>query len=172
MGQKKREVYFTEEYDKVVELQESLTPEQKEELKQRYREHMKGWGKWVCPWVKPRIVGACASDQWQVLNDLDHEPVARLGHYKRKLQVFLSGSIHDGERWIHLSVSSADRLPTWEEMVYVKERFLDKESVALQVFPPRDEWVNVQVNVLHLWVNLDRRPTPDFRVDYFGVKQI
>lgn len=69
----------------------------------------------------------------------------------------------DGRAWVHLSVSRRDRVPNWDEMVRIKEIFLGKESLAVQVFPPRSEWVNLHPNCLHLYQCLDECPLPDFR---------
>jgi len=71
----------------------------------------------------------------------------------------------DGDYWLHVSISAGhgSRMPTYDEMVSVKEIFIGTAELALQVFPPRAEHVNDHPNVLHLWHCLDRRPTPDFR---------
>ena len=69
----------------------------------------------------------------------------------------------DGKNWIHLSVSKRKQYPTWDEFVQVKELFLGRESLALQVLPPRSEWVNDHPFCLHLYQCLDKRLTPDFR---------
>ncbi len=56
----------------------------------------------------------------------------------------------DGKRWLHVSLSAAGgaRLPTYDELVAVKEVFICASELP---------------NVLHLWHCLDGRPTPDFR---------
>jgi hypothetical protein len=69
----------------------------------------------------------------------------------------------DGHRWLHVSCSRAERLPTWRELREVKELFVGRDRLALQVLPPEDEYVNVHPNVLHLWCRLGPRPVPDFR---------
>lgn len=79
------------------------------------------------------------------------------------LVVILSGQEEqDGKRWLHLSCSHVRRLPRWEELREVKDLFLGKNSLALQILPPEAEYVNIHPNVLHLWCCLDGRPTPDF----------
>lgn len=70
---------------------------------------------------------------------------------------------NDGQRWAHISCSYADRLPSWGDLVNVKEIFLGRDALALQVLPPRDEWINQHPYTLHLFCCLDGRPTPDFR---------
>ena len=69
----------------------------------------------------------------------------------------------DGKQWLHVSASQHRRQPTWDELVMVKELFMGKESKAIKVIPPRDEYVNLDTRVLHLWACLDGDPLPDFR---------
>ena len=53
--------------------------------------------------------------------------------------------------WEHVSVSTAVRCPTWEEMCLVKDLFWDPEDAVVQLHPPRSEWVNYHPYTLHLW---------------------
>jgi len=79
------------------------------------------------------------------------------------LAVIVSAAVEqDGRRWLHLSVSHRDRLPKWREVVEVKELFLGVDRYAYQVLPPRDRYINIHPNVLHLWHCLDGDPLPDF----------
>lgn len=73
----------------------------------------------------------------------------------------------DGRIWAHLSVSHrTHRMPTFAELRWVKEAIYP-DRVALQVFPPESEWYTYDhpqaAEVLHLFVCLTERPTPDFR---------
>lgn len=80
------------------------------------------------------------------------------------LKVILSCCIEaDEKNWVHLSVSRKNRLPDWAEFTQVKEIFLGKEALAIQVLAPRSEWVNHHPYCLHLYQCLDERPIPDFR---------
>jgi hypothetical protein len=56
-----------------------------------------------------------------------------------------------GVPWEHVSVSTFQRCPTWEEMCFVKEIFWDPEDTVMQLHPPRSEWVNNMPYCLHLW---------------------
>lgn len=61
-----------------------------------------------------------------------------------------------GGGWDHVSVELKlrgvpDRLPTWEEMCYVKSLFFDDEETVVQFHPPKSRYVNVHPRVLHLW---------------------
>ena len=66
---------------------------------------------------------------------------------KQPLRVIAS----DGESWEHVSVSLADRTPTWEEMCLVKRLFWDPEDCVIQFHPPESNYVNLHPYCLHLW---------------------
>lgn len=68
----------------------------------------------------------------------------------------------DGRLWQHVSVSHRARLPTWDELVRVKEWLIGRDVDAYQVLPARERWVNLHPHVLHLWRCLDGDPLPDF----------
>jgi len=53
--------------------------------------------------------------------------------------------------WEHVSVSLRDRVPTWDEMCWVKDQFFDDEETVVQFHPPRSEYVNCHPFCLHLW---------------------
>lgn len=77
--------------------------------------------------------------------------------------VILSGSRQDdGRRWVHLSTSFADRLPTWADLRNVKDLFLGPDLYAVQVMPPRALYVNIHPHVLHLFACADGWPLPEF----------
>lgn len=69
----------------------------------------------------------------------------------------------DGVGWEHVSVSRADRCPTWEEMCAIKDLFWDPEDCVMQLHPPRSEWVSNHNFCLHLWrpagVEIPRPPS-------------
>lgn len=69
----------------------------------------------------------------------------------------------DGREWLHISCSRENRIPSWDDMKFVKETFA-RDKLAVQVFPPPEEYVNEHPFCLHLWVPLTgERPLPDFR---------
>jgi hypothetical protein len=69
----------------------------------------------------------------------------------------------DGRLWLHLSVASPDRLPTWTELVAAKEWIAGTHRYAYQVVPPRSRYVNQHPNCLHLFVPVEGDPPlPDF----------
>lgn len=62
--------------------------------------------------------------------------------------------------WQHVSVHAQQpkldgsvqaRLPTWEEMCYVKALFWEPGEAVVQYHPPQENYVNVHDHVLHLW---------------------
>lgn len=58
-------------------------------------------------------------------------------------------SARDG--WDHVSVSRADRIPTWAEMEQVKRLFFRDDECAMQLHVPVAEHVNNHNHCLHLW---------------------
>ena len=69
----------------------------------------------------------------------------------------------DGHDYMHVSVSRTDRLPSYDDLKFVKSVFAGDHRYAYQVFPPVDKHVNIHPFVLHLWVPLtDEPPLPDF----------
>lgn len=53
--------------------------------------------------------------------------------------------------WDHVSVSTAFRCPTWDEMAWVKNLFFDEEETVVQFHPPKSQYVNFSPYCLHLW---------------------
>ena len=48
----------------------------------------------------------------------------------------------EGEKWDHVSVSLADRCPTWDEMEYVKRLFFKADETAFQLHVPGRAHIN------------------------------
>lgn len=114
--------------------------------------------------LRPRVVGATNFGGWGLREDPLRVGRYFLDHRRDGLRVIISGARYgDGRRWVHLSCSHRERLPSWEELKAVRSRFLGDDALALQVFPPKAQWVNVHPNVLHLWRCVDGDPVPDFR---------
>ena len=81
------------------------------------------------------------------------------------LRVIIDCSTKGDDRyWVHLSLSRAKAIPSHLDMVRVKEAFLGNSRYAYSVFPPRQEYVNIHPNCLHLWalVDGDGRVLPEF----------
>lgn len=56
--------------------------------------------------------------------------------------------------WEHVSVSLANRVPTWDEMCLVKDLFWRDDECVVQYHPPKSEYKNFQQYTLHLWAPL------------------
>lgn len=68
----------------------------------------------------------------------------------------------DEEFWYHVSLSREDRLPCYHDVQYVKQIFMG-DRLAIQLFVPKAEHININPNVLHLWSCLSKPPAlPDF----------
>lgn len=61
----------------------------------------------------------------------------------------------DERKWVHVSVSRPDRLPSWEELSKVKDEFIGPNREAYQVLASRKDHVNIHANCLHLWAPMD-----------------
>lgn len=96
---------------------------------------------------KHRVVrGPLASDNAAGNNGMFMVPITtRIG--RTVLRVIAS----DGEGWEHVSVSHPKRCPTWDEMCAIKSIFWDEDDCAMQLHPPRSQWVNNHQFCLHLW---------------------
>lgn len=93
-------------------------------------------------------------------------PFLAYEHINMPLHVICSAAVErDGRRWMHVSCSRRNRLPSWEELRLVKDTFIGPDRRALQILPPQSEYVNLHPNVLHLWSCLDSDGLPDFRKD-------
>jgi len=79
-------------------------------------------------------------------------------HKLTELRVIRSFStIKGGEKWVHISVSRPDRLPSWEELTKVKNEFLGEDVEAYQVLPRKEDYVNTHRYCLHLWMPADKK---------------
>ena len=77
-----------------------------------------------------------------------------------KMAIVSSGSHPDDEGWEHVSVSFADRAPSWREMCWVKDQFWQPDECVIQFHPPESDYVNLHPHCLHLWKHKDGHPTP------------
>lgn len=92
------------------------------------------------------------SPQWQdlgcILDGINHI-------YKNNISgmaVILSeDTMQDGKKYLHVSCSFKDRLPTWDDLKEVKNIFIGDEKVAYQVLPRQSEYINLMPYCLHLW---------------------
>lgn len=69
----------------------------------------------------------------------------------------------DGMGWEHVSISFPNRLPTWDEMCFIKSLFWDKEDCVVQFHPPESDYINNHPYCLHLWRPTNQEiPRPDW----------
>jgi hypothetical protein len=73
------------------------------------------------------------------------------GKPNRRLLVTEDVSVGHTCRLRHVTVGRRDRLPTWQELVLVKEAFFGRDVDAMQVLPRRADWNNRSEYSLHLW---------------------
>jgi len=86
--------------------------------------------------------------------------------YKRSsdgMTVITSGSIElDDKRWAHVSMAHRGRVPSYGDMVIVKNLFIGRNKRAIQLFVDERDHVNLHPYCLHLWHCLDEDGIPDF----------
>ncbi len=71
------------------------------------------------------------------------------------LRVVVSNGMEEGaEGWDHVSVSTADRCPTWEEMKLVKGWFFLPEEWVVQYHPADADYIDNHPYCLHMWHNI------------------
>ncbi|TMD08315.1 MAG: hypothetical protein E6J01_04030 [Chloroflexi bacterium] len=71
---------------------------------------------------------------------------------------------HDGRWWLHVSVSRAKYIPSYEDLSDVKREFVGNRMQAVQVFARVERHVNIHPHCLHLWASLEPEGDglPDF----------
>lgn len=57
----------------------------------------------------------------------------------------------DGGGWDHVSVSTASRCPTWNEMAWVKQQFFREDECVMELHPAKADYINDHPFCLHLW---------------------
>ena len=70
--------------------------------------------------------------------------------------------------WLHLSVTRANRLPTWGDLVLVRDELGFADRVFVQLLPPARAWLNVHSYCLHLFHRLDAEVVPQALWDQEG----
>lgn len=81
-----------------------------------------------------------------------------------RLMVIAGGWVEaDNKRWIHVSYSRPGKMPSYADLVLVKDRFIGAARSAISVHPPKSEHVSLHPYCLHLWHCLDGDGLPDFR---------
>lgn len=91
-----------------------------------------------CAW-EIRVTGGAVGDQ--------HGGCFRVPFNNVELRIMAS----NGGGWDHLSVSLADRCPTWDEMEHIRKLFAKPDEVWMQLHLPEKDHVNFHPYCLHLW---------------------
>lgn len=69
--------------------------------------------------------------------------------------VMLFCIVSDDKGWDHVSAQAIDmgvsRIPTWNEMQYLKELFFEDEETVIQYHVAKSKHLNLHPSVLHLW---------------------
>lgn len=68
---------------------------------------------------------------------------------------------HDGKWWDHVSISAANRMPTFEELKDIKNILIGRDKKAIQIFPNEKEYINLHPYFLHIF-HSDEDGLPDF----------
>ena len=83
----------------------------------------------------------------------DHFGLFWLTHPRtmRRLKVIVG----DGLGWDHVSVSHPKKMPSWDEMSWVKNLFFADDECVVQYHPKAEDYVNYHPNCLHMWRQQD-----------------
>lgn len=60
-----------------------------------------------------------------------------------------------GYGWEHVSFSRRSRMPDYDDMCWIKQKFWGANETVMQLFVPADEHVNMHPYCLHLWRPLE-----------------
>lgn len=105
--------------------------------------------------------GKCLPDKWKVVEV--REDGAKYVSTREELSVIDSIDVEkDGKLWLHVSVSRPDRLPSYDDLCFVKKHWIGDDKEAYQVFARREKHVNIDPHCLHLWSRMDGPALPDF----------
>lgn len=103
--------------------------------------------------LAPRVLPA----RWELLGP---NPMRPDGLWWRCLRESLSVimTVDDMEElglWHHVSVAGQHRLPSWKQLLEVKAIWMG-DVLAVQVLPPKAQYVNYHEHCLHLWRRIDQ----------------
>lgn len=66
----------------------------------------------------------------------------------------------DKSWWLHVSFSYHNKLPNWTDLRAVKDLFIGKKKLAVQILPCEDDYLNFHPNTLHLYTRVDGDTLP------------
>jgi hypothetical protein len=89
------------------------------------------------------------------------------------ISLFVISSDGQNTGWEHVSVSVKyqNRLPSWEEMNFIKDQFWNDDEVVVQFHPKKQDYID-NAPVLHLWreINKDYQTPPTHLIGVKGAK--
>lgn len=148
----------------IQETVANMSEEERETWKNVMASDAREFKEWILPFYWPFIQKLPARN-WQF--KIDFASVWIESPYG--LRVMLGGQTEeDGKKWLHLSVSRANRVPSYDDLTKVKRMFFGEEAKAIFIFAPESEHINIHPFVLHLWHCLDGDTLPDFRKEAPG----
>lgn len=120
------------------------------------------------------------SEGWVRRPDMENEITKGQPHMAESLTIHVKGEVmamcnrhpfgnsrmEPDVRW-HISVSHAERVPSWEEMADACHAIRPGVPFVMGV-PPRSWWLNLHPNVLHLWQTKDDNLIADWRANAMG----
>jgi len=102
----------------------------------------------------------CHLEQFRLTKGtMKSEPGDKFGAFfigRGQVQIIIIASCGTPEiPWEHVSArartNKGERVPTWEEMCWLKSLFWEPEECVVQFHPPESQYVNNHPYVLHLW---------------------
>ena len=69
----------------------------------------------------------------------------------------------------HISISTPNRYPTWEEIKTALYDFIPDEVTMAMLLPPKDEYVNVHNNCFHLHQIPGEKDAPEQKAARIGL---
>jgi len=101
--------------------------------------------------------------EWRCVKTYVNGFAAAFRNMESGLLAMLSCVKKSDERfWIHCSVSHADHIPTYMELIEVKNVFIGDDRKAIMVFPRKEVHVNLHPNCLHLFTCVSDDGLPEF----------
>src|SRR5258708_31084408 len=80
--------------------------------------------------------------------------------------VIVSQAERDGTEWIHASIAREQFMPSYADLVILKQVVFGPDRYAYHVFPPATQHGNIHERALHLWGRADGKPQlPEFACD-------
>ena len=86
--------------------------------------------------------------------------IACIKAHVRVLFSYEGEEYHPDGPWMHLSLSTSFRYPTWEEILDCRYTFLKDSEEVFQYLPKKAEYLNLHPYCFHLWAPVGRRVTP------------